>query len=161
MGKKKKKKPEAEDGRTIVAVNKTARRNYHIIDTFEAGIELLGCEVKSIRAASINLKESYIKFTSRQCFLVDCHISPYRFARIDKYDPVRERRLLLHRREIERLGSQVQRKGLTVVPLKVYFNKRGRCKLELGLGQGKKLYDKRDDVKAREAQREMERAMKR
>lgn len=150
----------AKEGRHVVAVNKKARRDYEILDTLEAGLELLGCEVKSIRGGGANLKESYIRFRNRECFLTGCHVSPYKFSRVETYDPVRDRRLLLHQREIERLGSQVQAKGLTVVPLQIYFNSRGRCKLDIGLGRGKKLFDKRQDIKSRDAAREIQRLMK-
>ncbi|HQH27250.1 MAG TPA: SsrA-binding protein SmpB, partial [Oligoflexia bacterium] len=147
--------------RHVIAVNKNARRNYEILVTVEAGIELLGCEVKSIRAGGINLKESYIRFKHNECFLVGCHISPYKFSPLKDYDPVRDRRLLFHRHEIKRLNEQVQQKGLTIVPLRAAFSPKGRCKIEVGVGRGKKLFDKREDIKAREAARDIERAMKR
>jgi SsrA-binding protein len=160
MAKGKKKGEGTDEGRKVVAVNKKARRDYLIQDALEAGIELEGCEVKSAREGSLNLKESYIKFRSGECFLVGCHISPYRFSRQDAYDPLRERKLLLHKHQIERLSASVQQKGLTAVPLRAYFTQRGRCKLEIALGKGKKSYDKREDIKSREAQREIERRMK-
>jgi len=160
MGKKKKNISKESDGRKTIEVNKQARRNYELVDTFEAGIELLGAEVKSIREGGISLKDSYIRFKKGECFLVSCHVAPYRFARQADIDPYRDRKLLLHKREIVRMSSQVQQKGLTAVPLKIYFNKEGRCKVELALGRGKKLHDKRQDVKKRDAQREMQRAIK-
>jgi SsrA-binding protein len=160
MAKKKKNISKDENGRKTIEVNKKARRDYEIVDTFEAGIQLLGSEVKSIRDGGISLRDSYIRFKNGECLLVDCHISPYKYSRRDDIDPYRPRKLLLHKREIERLSSNVQLKGLTAVPLKLYFNEQGRCKLELALGRGKKLYDKRQDVKRKDAQREMQRALK-
>ena len=145
----------------VVAVNKKARREYEILDTFEAGLQLLGSEVKSVREGAINLRESYIRLKNGEAFLVGCHISPYKYSRENEHDPLREKKLLLHRREIERLASQTQMKGLTIVPLKVYFTGQGRAKAAIGVGRGKKLYDKREDIKSREAAREIERVMKR
>ena len=156
----KNKKTEAAS-RKVVAENRKARRDYEILDSWEGGIVLLGSEVKSIRQGAANLKESYIRFENGECYLVGCHISPYKFSSAVAYDPLRPRKIMLHKREIERLAGQVKQKGLTVVPLKLYFNARGRCKLDMGLGRGKKLYDKREDVKAKEAARQMERAFKR
>ena len=154
---KKKKKSSVESGGKVVSVNKKARRDYEIINTIEAGLVLNGAEVKSVRAAAVNLKESYVRFKKGECYLVGCHISPYAYARQEEVSPTRERKLLLHRREIIRLEVQVKQKGLTVVPLKLYFNAKGRCKIELGLGRGKKLHDKRQDVKEREAKRQLQR----
>lgn len=156
----KKKGPDPKEGPLVIAVNKKARRDYEILDVFEAGIVLLGHEVKSIRAGSINLRDSYIRVANGELILVGCHISPYENARVEECKPKRDRKLLLHRKEIDRLGGQVQRRGLTLVPLRVYFNKRGRCKLELGLGRGKKLYDKRQDERTKEAKREIERGLR-
>ena len=157
---KKKKNKQSDDGTRIVDVNKKAHRDYEILDTLEAGLVLLGSEVKSIRGNGISLRDSYIRFRNGKCVLVACHIAPYAFSKNDAHDPYRERELLLHKRELERLNEQVQAKGRTLVPLKAYFNKRGRCKLAIGLGRGKKLHDKRQDVKKKEAAREMERAVK-
>ena len=158
---KKKKKSAADAGRKIITVNKKARRDYEIIEVFEAGIVLNGAEVKSIRQGSISLAESYVRLRNGECFMVGCHITPYKFSREAEQEPMRDRKLLLHRSEISKLIGRVERKGLTLVPLRVYFNPRGRCKIEIGLGRGKKLYDKREDMKAKTAQREMERALKR
>lgn len=148
------------EGLQVVAVNKRARRDYEILDTIEAGLVLLGSEVKSVRDGGINLQEAYVRAKSGELFLVDCHISPYSYSRQEKYEPTRDRKLLMHRREIDRLALEIQKKGLSIIPLRAYF-KRGRCKIELGVGRGKKLWDKRQDVKAREAQRMVERAIKR
>ena len=152
--------PSEHTGEYVVLVNKTARRNYEITQVLEAGISLLGPEVKSLRDGKAELKEAYIKISGGEAFLVGCHISPYRYARLDEYNPTRDRKLLLHRREIHKLQDSVKQKGLTLVPLRLYFRK-GRCKLELGLGRGKKLYDKREDIKAKQADLAIKRVFKR
>ncbi|MFN8389097.1 MAG: SsrA-binding protein SmpB [Bdellovibrionota bacterium] len=146
-------------GILIVAQNKRARHDYEIMQTAECGIVLSGPEVKSIRDGHMNLKESYVQVHGGEVFLIGCNIKPYAHSRLEEQDADRERKLLMHRREIERLAVQVNQKGLTIVPLKAYF-KAGRCKVEIGIGRGKKLHDKRDDLKRREADREMARAMK-
>ena len=156
---KKKKDPGVSSGIKIVSVNKTGRRDYEVIDTFEAGISLKGSEVKSVREGAVNLKESYIRVIREEIFLIGCHISPYSHAPVDAHEPTRERKLLLHKREIEKLVGLVEQKGLTLFPLKMYF-KNGKAKMEIALGKGKKHYDKREDVKKREADREIERAFK-
>ena len=153
---KKKKQPKVQEGVLQVAVNKQARRDFEITETFEAGIVLLGSEVKSIRDAGVNLKDSYVKVRRGELFLVGCHVSPYSHAPADAHDVTRDRKLLLHKEEIKKIEAKVQQKGLTIVPLRLYF-KRGRCKLEFGLGRGKKLYDKREDVKKRDVERELAR----
>ena len=147
-------------GEFVVLVNKTARRNYEISQVFEAGISLLGPEVKSLREGQAELKEAYIRINDGEAYLIGCHISPYRFARLEDYVATRDRKLLLHRKEIKKLHENVKQKGLTIVPLRIYF-KRGRCKLELGLGRGKKLFDKREDIKAKQADLAIKRVMKR
>lgn len=148
-----------EDGILVVTTNKNAFRNYEIVDTLEAGIVLLGSEVKSIRAGEINIKDAYVRIHNGEAFLMNCHITPYKYSRIDEINPLRERKLLLHAQELERLEARISQKGLTVVPTKMYF-RRGRCKLELGVGKGKKLHDRREDLKEREARREIERAFR-
>ncbi|MCB0343692.1 MAG: SsrA-binding protein SmpB [Bdellovibrionales bacterium] len=155
-----KNKSSAAGGRMVISSNKKARRDYEIIDTYEAGIVLQGSEVKSIRDGGINLKDSYVRIKGGEIFLVGSHISPYSHAPADAHETVRDRKLLMQKREIERLTGQVQQKGLSLIALQIYF-RNGRCKLEIGLGKGKKLYDKRQDVKDREARRTMERALKR
>lgn len=147
-----------ESGTKVVALNKKARRDYEILNTYEAGLVLLGSEIKSIRNGGINLKDSYVREQQGELFLVSCHISPYSHALVDAHEPLRDRKLLMHRQEIVRLGVQLQQKGLSIVPLRVYL-KKGRCKVELGLGRGKKLYDKREDVKAKTAERQIQRAL--
>lgn len=148
----------AEPGRVqVVATNRRARRNYTIVDTFEAGLVLVGSEVKSLRAGKMELKDSYAQVDRGEAFLVGAHISPYDFSREGGHDPERPRKLLLHRKEIDRIGGALAEKGLTLVPLQVYF-KDGRAKVELGLAKGKTTYDKRETLKRRDSEREMERA---
>lgn len=160
MAKKETKKSANEEGILIVAENRQARRDYEILETFEAGMVLLGHEVKSLRAGEINLRDSYIRPKNGELFLVGCAVKPYQFARVDEVESVRDRKLLLHKKEIDKLDQQVTRKGLTLVPLKVYF-KSGRAKLQFAVGRGKKTYDRRQDIKKREVERELARVMKR
>ena len=143
----------------IITVNRKARHNYEILDTLEAGIALVGTEVKSLREGRINLKDSYARIKNGEVWLVGVHISPYSHGSYNNHQPERERKLLLHRKEIRRLIGKVQESGLTLVPLKVYF-KRGVAKIELGLARGKRVYDKRQDVAKRDAQREISRKLK-
>jgi len=148
------------DGRKSIAVNRKARHRYHIEDTFEAGLALVGSEVKSLRNGKVTLNEGYVRLENGEAWLVGVHIPPYEQANRENHDPTRARKLLLHRRELKRLFGKVAQQGYTVVPLRLYFS-RGRAKLEVGLGRGKKLHDKRHDQKERDAKREMERALKR
>jgi len=143
----------------VVAQNKKARHDYFIEQTVEAGIVLSGTEVKSIRQGKSNLKDSYAAIDGGEAFLYGMHISPYEQGNIFNKDPVRDRKLLLHRKEIGRLLALVQQKGLTIVPLSVYL-KRGKVKVELGVARGKKLYDKREGIAERDAKREIDRRMK-
>jgi SsrA-binding protein len=143
----------------VVAQNKKARHDYFIEQTFEAGIVLSGTEVKSIRQGRINLKDSYASIDNGEVFLKGVHISPYEQGNIFNKDPMRDRKLLLHRFEINRLIGYTQQKGLSLIPLNVYL-KRGKVKVELALAKGKKLYDKREDVAKRDAKREIDRKMK-
>lgn len=142
-----------------VTVNRRARREYFIDESFEAGMVLLGSEVKSLRDGRANLADSYARVDKGQVFLVNSHISPYPAANMFNHEPTRPRKLLLHKREIMRLTGKVKERGLTLIPLKLYF-KDGRAKVELGLARGKKLYDKRATVKEKMVRREMERSMK-
>ncbi len=137
----------------IICLNKKARHNYFIDEVYEAGISLKGTEVKSLRDGRAHLKESYAKLRNNEVFLVNAHISPYSHASFGNHDPVRPRKLLLHKSEIRRLSGKMTERGMTLVPLKMYF-KRGRAKIELGLGRGKKLYDKRQDIKSRDMARD-------
>jgi SsrA-binding protein len=143
-----------------VAVNRKARHDYFIDETIEAGIVLTGSEVKSLREGRANLKDSFARVARGEAFVVNVHISPYDPAHRDNHDPTRSRKLLLHRGEIDRLEGKLNQKGLTLVPLRLYFNARGRAKMELGLGRGKKHYDKRQTIKEREAKRETARALR-
>ncbi|NLV86597.1 MAG: SsrA-binding protein SmpB [Clostridiales bacterium] len=142
-----------------VAQNRKAFHDYFVLERFEAGIELCGTEVKSIRAGTINLKDSFCTVKDGELFVRSMHISPYEKGNIFNKDPLRSRRLLMHKREIKKLSARIQQEGLTLIPLSVYF-KNGRVKLELGLCQGKKLYDKRSTEAKRGADREIERTMK-
>lgn len=142
-----------------MASNRKAYHDYFIEETLEAGIALVGTEVKSLRGGRITLRDSYAELRSGELYLVGVHISPYEQGNVWNHDPMRVRKLLLHRREIERLEARVNERGYSVVPTKVYF-KDGRAKIELGLARGKKLYDKRADMAERDARRDMERSLK-
>ncbi len=143
-----------------IATNRKALRDFEIMETVECGIELKGSEVKSIRAKKINLEDSFARVENNQITLYNTHISPYEEASYLNADPVRARRLLLHKGQIVKLAAQTAQKGFTIVPLRVYFNERGFAKMELALCKGKKLYDKRQDLKKRETNLEMRRALK-
>ena len=149
----------AKEAIKTVAQNKTARHDYFIEETYEAGIELTGTEVKSIRLGKVNLRESYAYIKGNEVFISGMHVSPYEQGNIYNRDPLRDRRLLLHRYEINKLIGYTQQKGLTLVPLQVYF-KNGRVKIELAVAKGKKLFDKRQDIADRDAKREIDRRMK-
>jgi len=142
-------------------VNRRARHEYHILETFEAGIMLTGPEVKSIRAGQVNLAEAHCIIRKERVLLIGCHISPYKPAAMNNpKEPARSRELLLHKQEIRKLIGKLKEKGITLVPLKLFFNERGIAKLEIGLGRGKKLYDKRADSKERDLKRELQRRYK-
>ena len=143
----------------VVAQNKKARHDYFIDETLEAGIVLSGTEVKSVRLGKSNLNDSYAAIEGGEVFIFGMHISPYERGNIFNLDPLRERKLLLHRKEINKLLGAISQKGLTVVPLSLYF-RRGKIKVELGVARGKKLYDKRGDMLERAAQREIDRKLK-
>ena len=147
--------PASED--RVVATNRRARHEYEILETLEAGLVLRGTEVKSLRDGQVNFKDSYATVRNGEAWLRGCHISPYSHGTDANHEPERDRKLLLHKREITRIVGKTAEKGLTVVPLKVYF-KRGRIKIELGLARGKKLHDKRSALRERETRREMEKA---
>ncbi|MGI9861353.1 SsrA-binding protein SmpB [Moorella naiadis] len=144
----------------IVTDNRRARHDYFIEETFEAGMALTGTEVKSLRNGRANIKDSYARVENGELILHDMHISPFEQGNRFNHEPRRPRRLLMHRYEIQRLYGKVREKGLTLIPLKVYFNERGRAKVELALVKGKRLYDKREDIAARDAQREIARALR-
>jgi len=150
-------KPAKAQASDVIATNRRARFEYEILETFEAGIALLGPEVKSLRAGRVNLADAYAIVRKGEALLLHLHISPYAQAGRENPDPRRDRRLLLHRREIRRLQGQLAERGLTLVPLRLYW-KQGRAKVELGLARGKRRYDKREAIKARDSEREMARA---
>jgi len=143
----------------VVAVNKRARHEYHILETFEAGIALNGSEVKSMRTGGVNIKEAFAKIENTEVFIHSMHINPYEQASNFNHDPLRIRKLLLHKQEIKRLIGQTSQKGLTLVPIQIYF-KKGMAKIEIALAKGKKLYDKRDAIKKKIVSRETEKALK-
>lgn len=143
----------------VVTKNRKAFHDYFIQETFEAGLSLVGTEVKSLREGKVNLKDSYILIKNGEAFLLNCHISPYSHGNIQNHDPLRTRKLLLHKKEIGKLWEKTSQQGLTIIPLKIYF-KNGKAKVEIGLAKGKRQYEKRDSIKEREAKREIERHMK-
>jgi SsrA-binding protein len=149
----------ANESIKVIAQNRKARHDYFIEETYEAGIVLSGTEVKSIRLGKVNLKDSYANIKDGEVFIHNMHISPYEKGNIFNRDPVRSRKLLLHKKEISKLIGYIQQKGLTLIPLQVYL-KRGLVKVELAVARGKKLYDKRDDAAKRDARREMERVFR-
>ena len=150
-----------EQTETVVATNRKAFHDYAIEEKLEAGIVLRGTEVKSLREGKVNLRDSYASVDHEEVILHNCHITPYSHGNIMNHDPLRPRKLLLHRKEISKLLGKTQQKGLTIVPLRIYFSPRGKAKVEIALAKGKKQYDRREATKQREAGREVERAMKR
>ena len=148
-----------KDDRQIIAQNKKAQHDYFVLETYEAGIELFGTEVKSIRKGRVNLKDSWCSIDEGEIFVNGMHVSPYEQGNIFNRDPMRVKRLLMHKREINRLFGVTKQQGLTLIPLSVYFLK-GRAKIEVGLCKGKKNYDKRDVAAKKDAQREIERNFK-
>ena len=143
-----------------IATNRKAHRDYEVLESLECGIELKGSEVKSLRAAKINLNDSFARFEESEIFLYNAHISHYAQASYLNVDPDRHRKLLLHKKQIQRINGKLTQKGLTLIPLKIYFNDRGFAKIELGLCKGKKLYDKRETVKRRETDKLLRRVIK-
>lgn len=144
----------------IVTENRKARHDFFIEESYEAGIALSGTEVKSLRGGKANLQDSFARIENGEVILYNMHVSPYEQGNRFNHEPKRPRKLLLHRREINRLWGKTREKGLTLVPLKIYFNPQGKAKLELGLAKGKKTFDKRDDIAARDAKREIQRAFR-
>jgi len=144
----------------IIATNRKAHRDYEVLESLECGIELKGSEVKSLRAAKINLNDSFARFEGAEIFLYNAHISRYAQASYLNVDPDRQRKLLLHKQQLQRINGKLTQKGLTLIPLKIYFNARGFAKIELGLCKGKKLYDKRQTVKRRETDKMLRRVIK-
>lgn len=148
-----------ENNEKNIVVNRKARHEYEILQTYEAGIVLLGSEVKSIREGKVNLVDSYAEIRNGEVFLIGMHISEYKQANIQNHEPLRTRKLLLNKNEIRKLIGRVKEKGLTLIPLRLYF-KNDKVKVELGLARGKKIYDKREDIKRKDFEREQERKIK-
>lgn len=148
-----------ENEKQVIARNKKAYHDYFVLETYEAGLELYGTEIKSIRQGRVNLKDSWCSFDNGEMFAVGMHVSPYEQGNIFNRDPMRRKRLLLHKKEIEKLCAESQQQGLAVVPLQLYIFK-GRAKLEIGLCKGKKLYDKRAVAAKRASERDIDRALK-
>ena len=157
---KNKRGPKIVDGRTVVATNRKARHDYEVIDRWECGLVLRGSEVKSLREGQVQIKDAYGEIRNGELWLERLHISPYQFSREGGHDPERRRKLLAHRREITRMAAQVNEQGLTLIPLQIYFSK-GLAKVELALAKGRRAYDKRQAIRKREEQREMDRAARR
>ncbi len=156
MAKKNKKKPEFRN----VAQNKKARVEYSIEDLFEAGLVLYGTEVKSLRLGKASLSDSYAKINNGELWLVNCHISPYSHSFYDNHDPLRKRKLLMKKQEIRKITGKINERGYSLIPLRIYFNKKGFAKVEVALAKGKKFYDKRETLKRKTQKREMEKAIK-
>ena len=150
----------AKDHIKIIAVNRKARHDFFIEDEYEVGLVLKGTEVKSLRLGKVNLKDSYARIKDGEVFVYQMHIGPYPFAHYENHDPLRTRKLLLHKQEIKRMYAKVNEKGHTLVPLKIYF-KDGKVKMSLALAKGKRQYDKREAIKRRDEQRELARERKR
>lgn len=144
----------------VVAKNRKASHEYFLLERYEAGIALMGSEIKSIRAGQISLKEAYVRVDGQEAWLMDAHVAPYDQASYNNHEPRRPRKLLLHRSEIRRLWDDVRQKGVTIIPLRVYL-KDGLAKVEIAVAKGKKLYDKRQDIAKRDAEREIERQLRR
>ena len=147
-------------GEKSLVTNRRARREYFIEESLEAGLALTGSEIKSVRTGRANLQDSYVTIRDGEAWMLNCHIAPYKQASQDKHEPKRDRKLLLHRREINRLAGRVQAKGYTIIPLRLYL-RNNLAKVEIGLARGKKLYDKRVDLAKRQAERDIERALRR
>lgn len=154
------KRCENKDTQGPVAVNKKAYRNFELIDKYEAGLELLGTEVKSLRAGMADLNGSYARVDNEQCWLVGASITQYQHGRSRQHEPMRKRKLLLHKAEIRRIQIKLEQRGFTLVPLRIYFNTRGLAKIELALARGKRQYDKRRTITDRDQKREIDRSMK-
>ncbi len=148
-----------EEGIKVISTNRKARHDYHIEDTLEAGLVLTGTEIKSIRAGHVSLREAYVTPHEDEMWVINMHIAPYEPAHRENHEPRRPRKLLMHRREIDRWTDRAQQRGYTIVPLRLYL-RRGRAKLEIGLARGKKLYDKRQAIAKRESQRRIDRALR-
>jgi SsrA-binding protein len=155
-----KKKDERKENQKAITTHREARHHYEILDSIEVGIVLVGCEVKSLRDSQCNLAGSFARFEGKELFLYNSYIAPYESGSRENPDPKRNRKLLMHKSQLEKFRVRTQEKGLVLIPLKMYFNDRGMAKLELGLGKSKKHEDQRSDIKDREARRQMDRAVK-
>lgn len=144
----------------VISINRKAKFEYSIIETFEAGMVLQGSEIKSIRAGQVSLQEAYVRTDGKQAWLVGANIAPYEHANLFNHEPTRERNLLLHHREIKKMWNEVRIKGMTLIPMKIYL-KGGRAKIEVGVAKGKKMYDKRESIKKRDLARDDERRIQR
>lgn len=153
--------PKVPDRSTPVMRNKKAHHKFHVLEKFECGMQLAGTEVKSLRAGKVSLEEAFARIRADELWLVGCHIAPYDHGNVMNHEPLRPRKLLLHRREIRKLIPKITQRGLTLVPLRIYFNARGLAKCSLALASGKAHRDKREDIKKRQQQREMDRAIRR
>jgi len=160
MGKKEKEK-DKENKLRIITVNKKAFHNYEVIEKFEAGIVLLGSEIKSIREGKVNLKDSYVEIRNLEAFMLNSHISLYSNASYNNHEPERVRKLLLHKRELLKLDKKIRTKGVAVIPLRMYFNPKGKAKLEIAIAKGKREYEKKQKIKDRDIKRDVERELKR
>ncbi len=149
----------SKDGRMVISTNRKARHDYFLEDTYEAGIVLVGSEIKSIRARNVNLREGFVQFKNGEVWLMNVHIADYKESGPYGHDPLRPRKLLLHRKEIERIMAKVAEKGYTLVPTLLYLSQ-GRAKVEIALARGKKQYDKRQDMAKRDSQRQINRALR-
>jgi SsrA-binding protein len=158
MGKKEKEK---DNFFKNITVNKKALHDYEILEKFEAGMILMGSEIKSTRDGRVNLKDSYVEIRAGEAFLVKAHISPYPNASYNNHEPERERKLLLHKRELMKLDKKVKTRGVTIVPLRMYFNKKGTAKIEIALAKGKREYEKKDKIKEKDIIRDMDRELRR
>jgi SsrA-binding protein len=147
-----------DEGIKVVATNRQASHNYFLEDRFEAGIALMGSEIKSVRNGQVQIREAYVETQGRQAMLLNAHIAPYDPASRDNHDPLRPRRLLLHKKEISKLAEKVQLKGYTIIPLRIYLSK-GRAKVEIALARGKRQYDKRQAIAERDSQRDIQREL--
>jgi SsrA-binding protein len=161
MAKRSKKKPKPADDVRVVADNRKARHRFEVLDALECGVALVGSEVKSLRAGKVSLDEAYGRVRQGDVWLVGCDIAEYPQATLWNHEPKRPRKLLLHRQEIRKFANQAHEKGLTLVPLKIYFNQRGVAKVLLGLCRGRKLYDKREKLRKEDQRRDVERALRR
>lgn len=150
--------PNRHAGEKLIATNKQARRLYEFLEVLEAGLVLMGSELKSLREGRVNFMDGYVRFTKDEAWLTGVHIAAYANAGMDPHEPTRERKLLLHHRQIENLQAMAAQKGLTVIPVRLYF-KNGRVKLEIALGKGKNVHDRRDDIKARDMERDTQRQL--